>query len=223
MSRFGTRKKGLEIALHKHAAEKVVKEHLDELNSNLKDIVDGMAETIELKGHCAPGRHQRVAKWATAMAKELGLTEVQMRGIEIAASVYDIGLVRVPAQFLRDVDRLEGATLAVYRQYPAIGHAIFAKMALPWPIAEIILQHREHYDGSGFPKGLKAEAILVEARILALAGAIEDLTVHNNYREALPLDSALEEIAAHSGSRYDPEVVAACLRLFRDKGYKLPD
>ena len=95
------------------------------------------------------------------------------------------------------------------------------KIEFPWPIADIILQHRECFDGSGFPKGIKGEAILMEARVLAIAHALEDLTTYKSYRNALPLNKALEEISAHSGSKYDPEVVAACLRLFKEKGYKM--
>ena len=95
------------------------------------------------------------------------------------------------------------------------------KVDFPWPIAKIALQHRECYDGSGFPEGIKGEDILIEARILAVADAFEDLTSHRSYRSSFPLNEVLEKISSDSGSKYDPEVVDACLRLFKEKGYKM--
>jgi HD-GYP domain-containing protein (c-di-GMP phosphodiesterase class II) len=111
--------------------------------------------------------------------------------------------------------------LTMYQGYPQAGHDALKKIEFPWPIAETILQHRECYDGSGFPQRIRGEEILIEARILAVAVALEDLTTHRSYRNAFSLDHALEEISAHSGSKYAPDVVAACLRLFKEKGYKL--
>jgi HD-GYP domain-containing protein (c-di-GMP phosphodiesterase class II) len=95
------------------------------------------------------------------------------------------------------------------------------KLEFPWPIADIVLQHRECFDGSGFPLGIKGEAILIEARILAIADAIKELTTHRSFRVAFPLNEVLEIISSHSGSKYDPKVVTACLRLFNEKGYKM--
>ena len=95
------------------------------------------------------------------------------------------------------------------------------KIECLWPIADIVHQHRECYDGSGFPKGIKGEAILIEARILAVANTLEDLTTHRGYRNAFPLSEALADISTNSGKKYDPKVVAACLRLFREKGFQM--
>jgi HD-GYP domain-containing protein (c-di-GMP phosphodiesterase class II) len=151
----------------------------------------------------------------------MGLSDFQVQGIELAAAVYDIGLMTIPIEFLQDNERLDGIKLTLYQGYPQTGHDALKKIEFPWPIAEIILQHRECFDGSGFPRGIKGEDIIVEARILAVATALEDLTTHRSYRNAFPLNEALEEISSHSGSRYDPAVVAACLRLFKEKGYKM--
>jgi HD-GYP domain-containing protein (c-di-GMP phosphodiesterase class II) len=111
--------------------------------------------------------------------------------------------------------------LTLYQGYPQAGHDILKKIEFPWPITEIILQHRECFDGSGFPHGIREEDILIEARILAVATALKDLTTHKSFRNAFPLNEALEKISSHSGSKYDPEVVEACLRLFREKGYTM--
>jgi HD-GYP domain-containing protein (c-di-GMP phosphodiesterase class II) len=102
-----------------------------------------------------------------------------------------------------------------------MSYEILEKVDFPWPIAKIALQHRECYDGSGFPEGIKGEDILIEARILTVADAVEDLTSHRSYRNSFPLSEVLEIISSHSGSKYDPEIVAACLKLFKEKGYKL--
>jgi HD-GYP domain-containing protein (c-di-GMP phosphodiesterase class II) len=139
----------------------------------------------------------------------------------MAAYVYDIGLVSMPISIIQDSGKLTGIMLSLYRKYPQYSHDILEEVNFPWPVANIVLQHREFLDGSGFPKGIKGEDILIEARILAVADAIEDLTSHRSYRNAFPLDKALEEISSHSGSKYDPKVVAACLRLFNETGYKM--
>jgi HD-GYP domain-containing protein (c-di-GMP phosphodiesterase class II) len=101
-----------------------------------------------------------------------------------------------------------------------LSYDILKEVNFLWPIANIALQHRECYDGSGFPRGIKGKDILIEARILAVAHALEDLTTNKSYRNAFPLKQALDEIKAHRGSQYDPDVVDAFLRLFNEKGYK---
>ncbi len=207
-----TERKQAEIALQESHAR---------LERNLKGAIDVISETIEAKGPYAPGHHRHVSALTSAIARELGLTDFQVQGIELAAAVYDIGLINIPIEFLQDSERLDGVKLTLYQGYPKTGHDALKKIEFPWPIAEIILQHRECYDGSGFPQGIRGEEILIEARILAVANALEDLTTHKSFRNAFPLNEALEEISAHSGSKYDQEVVAVCLRLFKEKGYKM--
>jgi response regulator RpfG family c-di-GMP phosphodiesterase len=208
-----------EITVRKQAEESLQESHA-KLERNLKGTIDVLSETIEGKGPYAPGHHRRVAALASAIAWEMGLTPFQVQGIELAAAVYDIGLINIPIEFLQDTSRLEGIKLTLYQGYPRAGHDALKKIEFPWPIADIVLQHRECFDGSGFPQGIKGADILIEARILAVADAIEDLTVHRSYRNALPMEEALAVISKHSGSRYDPDVVGACQRLIQEKGYK---
>ena len=191
------------------------------LERNLKGAIDVISETIERKGPYAIGHHRRVSTLASAIARETRLTDFQMQGIELAAAVYDVGLMTIPIELVQDNERLDGIKLTMYQGYPQTGHDALNKIEFPWPIAEIILQHRECFDGSGFPRGLKGEEILIEARVLAVAVAFEELTTHKSFRSAFPLSGALKEISSHSGFKYDPEVVAACLRLFKEKGYKM--
>jgi len=202
-------------------AETALQESHTKLERNLKGAIDVISETIERKGPYPPGHHRHVSALTSAIAIEMGLTDFQAQGIELAAAVYDIGLMTVPIEFLKDNERLEGLKLTMYQGHPQAGHDALKKIEFPWPIAETILQHRECYDGSGFPQGIRGEVILIEARILAVAAALEDLTTHKSFRSAFPLSAALDKISSESGSKYDPEVVAACLRLFREKGYQL--
>lgn len=211
---------GQEIIERKKAEADLQESHA-RLERNLKRTIDVISETIEKKGSYPPGHHRRVSAFASAIAREMGLIPFQAQGVDLAAAVYDIGLVNIPPEFLQDTNRLEGTRLTLYQGYPQTGHDALKTIEFPWPIADIILQHREFFDGSGFPQGLSREEILIEARVLSVAVALEDLTSHRSFRNAFPLSEALEEVSSHSGSKYDPEVVAACLRLFTEKGYKM--
>jgi len=210
----------IELALHKHGIELNLQKNHARIYGSMKGMIEAIAETIELRGPYTPGHHERVSRLAAAIAREMGLTDFQVEGIELASCIYDIGTVNIPAEILQDVERLEGIKLTIYQTYPEAAYDTLKKVECIWPIADIVLQHRECYDGSGFPRGIKGEEILIEVRVLSVAVALEDLTTHRSFRNAFPLSEAFEEISSHSGSRYDPEVVAACLRLLREKGFK---
>jgi putative two-component system response regulator len=202
-------------------AEAALQESHAKVERNLKGAIDVISGTIEAKGPYPPGHHRHLSALASAIAREMGLTDFQVQGIELAAAVYDIGLMTIPIEFLQDNERLDGIKLTLYQGYPQIGHDALKKIEFPWPIAEIILQHRECFDGAGFPQGTRGDDILIEARILTVATALKDLTTHKSFRNAFPLSEALEKISSHTGSKYDPEVVTACLKLFNEKGYKM--
>ena len=211
----------IEMALHKHRVDKEMKDSLDRLTMSYTGTIKAFAEAIELRGPYANGHHQRVAELAHAIAKEMGLPGFSLEGLWLAAHVYDISFVNMPVEIIHFSDRLSEPSLTLYRNYPQSSYDILKEVDFPWPIAKITLQHRECFDGSGFPQGIKGEDILTEARILAVADAIEDLTSRRAFRKAFPLSEALEEISSHSGSKYDPKVAAACLKLFNEKGYKM--
>jgi response regulator RpfG family c-di-GMP phosphodiesterase len=210
----------IEMALHKHRVDKEIKDYLDRLTRCYTGTMKAFSGAIELRGPYAPGHHQRVAYFAHAVAKEMGLPDFSVEGLWLAAHVYDISLVNMPGEILLDAGRLTGHSLTLYRNYPQLSYDILKEVNSLWPIADIVLQHRECFDGSGFPRGIKGADILIEAKILAVAHALEELTSRRAYRDALPLKQALDEISAHRGSQYDPDVVDACLRLFNEKGYK---
>ena len=209
----------IEMALHKHWADKNIRSYLDRLTKCFKGAVDAVMGAIELRGPYTPGHHQRVAGYTNAIANEMGLTGFSIEGLLLAAYVYDVSLVNMPAEILQDSGQSAGINLAIYKTYPQMSYNILKEVDFPWPIADIVLQHRECYDGSGFPQGIKGEDILLRARILAVADAIEDLTSHRVFRNAFPLNEVLEKISANSGSRYDPKVVDVCLKLFKEGGF----
>lgn len=213
----------IEIALYNYEMEMALRESRDRLERNLKGAIAVISEIVELKSAFTQGYHHRVAQSASAIAQKMGLSDFQVRGIELAAAVYDIGLTGIPIELLQDAEQLEGTKLALYKGYPTKGYNMLKQIDFPWPIADIILQHCEHFDGAGFPKGIKGKDILIEARILAVAAALGDLTSHRSFRNALTIEAALEEISKQKGTSFDPEVVDACLRIFNEKGYKLSD
>jgi len=211
----------IELALHRqHIDNNLIKNHAG-IYESMKGMIEAIAETIELRGPHTAGHHKRVSQLASAIAREIGLTDFQIEGIELASRIYDIGMVNIPVDILAESERLEGNRLTIYQTYPEAAYDTLKKIECIWPIANIVLQHRECYDGSGFPRGIRGESILIEARILAVTVAIEELTTHRIFRKAFPLSEALEELSSGSSTKYDPDVVTACLRLFKEKGYKI--
>jgi response regulator RpfG family c-di-GMP phosphodiesterase len=207
----------IEMALHKHRVDKEIKDYLDRLVKCYRGTIKAFAGAIELRGPYAPGHHQRVGEYARAITGKMGLSDFSVEGLRLAAHVYDISLVTMPTEILQNTGHLTGHSLTLYRNYPQLSYDILKDVDFPWPVADIVLQHRECWDASGFPRGIKGKDILIEARILAVADALEDLTCHRVYRNAFPLRQALDEICAHRGSQYDPDVVDACLRRFNEK------
>lgn len=207
----------IEMALHKHRLEKGVNDYLARLIKCYRGTIESVSGAIELRGPYSPGHHRRVAEFAQAIARKMGLSNFSIEGTCLAAYVYDVGLVRIPLSVIQDSGQLTGLKLNLYRSYPKMSYEILEKIDFPWPVADIVLQHCECYDGSGFPRGIKKNDILIEARVLAVAHALEDLTSHKSFRNAFPMNQALDEIKFYRESKYDPNVVDICVRLFRDK------
>jgi len=210
----------IEMALHRHLVDREINDRLDRLTRSYEGTIHAFSGAIELRGRYTPlGHHQRVAFIAHGIAKEMGLSDFSAEGLWLAAHVYDISLVNMPVKILMGASQLTGRRLTKYCKYPQLSYDILKPLDFPWPIADIILQHRECFDGSGYPRGIKGEDILIEAKILAVAIAVEDLTSIGIFRKAFPLKQAFDEIFTSRGSQYDPDVVDSCLRLFNEKGY----
>jgi putative nucleotidyltransferase with HDIG domain len=167
------------------------------------------------------GHEHQVAELAVAIAREMGLPDHQVEGIQVAATVHDLGKARLPAEIVNKPSSLTHAEFTFIKTHTLIGYNLLKDITSPWPIAEIVLQHHERLDGSGYPNGLKGKRILMEARIVAVADTVDAMASPRSYKAGLGIEAALEEITAGSGKYYDPEVVAACVRLFREKGFSL--
>jgi PAS domain S-box-containing protein/putative nucleotidyltransferase with HDIG domain len=197
-------------------------QHSDEtVKQALAGTIQAIALTIEKRDPYTAGHQRRVANLCAAIARELGLSEDRITGLRLGASIHDIGKIYVPAEILIRPGELSPMEFEFIKTHPQVGFDILKDVKLPWPVADMIYQHHEHLDGSGYPRGLMGDAILLEARILTVSDVTEAMMSHRPYRPARGLDAALEEITAHRGIYYDPAVVDACLHLMRDKRFNL--
>ncbi len=198
-------------------------QHLALMRSNLLDTVKAIATIVEMRDPYTAGHQVRVAGLAVAIATQMGLGEDQVQGIHLAGVVHDLGKIQIPAEILSKPGKLNAIEYSYIKTHAQAGFDILSGIKFPWPIAQMVLQHHERLDGSGYPQGLKEGDILPEARILAVADVVEAMSSHRPYRPALGVEAALEEIARGSGLQYDPTVVAACVKVVGDNGMKLPD
>jgi len=200
--------------------QEVLKRTLGRLRKTLEGIVQTISLTVELRDPYTAGHQQRVANLARAIAEQIGLSEERTEGIYMAGIIHDLGKIAIPAEILSKPGKITEIEFSMIKTHPRIGYDILENIEFPWPIAEIVLQHHERMDGSGYPQGLSGEGILLEARILAVADVVEAMASHRPYRPALGIDKALEEITQNQGILYDPTVVEACLKVFTEKGFK---
>jgi len=189
------------------------------LQAALDGTVRAIGLTTEMRDPYTAGHQRRATELAVAIAEELYLPEEVIDGIRAAGLMHDIGKLAVPAEILSKPSALTDVEMSLIRAHPTSAFDILKTVAFPWPVAEIVLQHHERLDGSGYPQGLKAGEIRPEAKILCVADVIEAMASHRPYRAALGIGAALEEIEMHRGTRYAPDVVDACVRLFREKGF----
>lgn len=211
----------LEDMVDERTAE--LKKRESELKTSLLEFIAALASTLAMRDPYTSGHQKRVAHLAGAIAKQLKLSSDQQEGIHLAGIVHDIGKIQVPAEILSKSGRLTEIEFSLIKQHPQSGYEILKTIRFPWPIAQIVLQHHERMDGSGYPQGLKGDAILMESRIIAVADTVEAMASHRPYRPGLGVDAALEEIIRFRDVKYDPQVVDACEALFRKQGYVLPN
>jgi len=200
-------------------AEEVLLDATERLSKSLDGTVQAVSMVVEARDPYTAGHQKRTADLAKAIAEEMGFPEDRVEFIRIAASIHDIGKIAVPAEILSKPAKLTEVEFSLVKVHPVTGHDILRDIDFFWPIADVVLQHHERMDGSGYPNGLTGKDILPEARVLAVADVIEAILSHRPYRSALGLDFALEEISANRGILYDPEVVGTCLKLFQEKGF----
>lgn len=192
----------------------------DKLHHALQAMIEAIATTVEMRDPYTAGHQRRVAQLATAIAREMELPADRALGIHLAGTVHDLGKVSVPAEILVKPTRLSEVEFTLVKGHAQNGYEILKGVSFPWPIARMVREHHERLDGSGYPLGLKGEAILLESRILAVADVVEAMASHRPYRPGLGIDAALAEIVKGRGKVYHPEAVDACLRLFREKDFR---
>ena len=185
----------------------------------LKETVNALVTVGEKRDPYTAGHQHRVAQLSEAIGKELGLSDKQLEALSIAGTLHDIGKIHIPSDILNKPGRLTKLEFELIQTHPEISHDIINRIPFELPVAEIVIQHHERLDGSGYPKGLKGEEIYLEAKILAVADVVEAMASHRPYRPAIGLDKAMEEIKAGIGTHYDQQVVEACVRLINEKGF----
>jgi len=201
-------------------AEEELEQSYRKLKKILEGVVQAVALTVEIRDPYTAGHQRRVSQLSSAIAKEMNLTLDQIEEIHIAGVLHDIGKISVPAEIRSKPGRLNENEMNLLKAHPQTGYDILKKIDFPWSLAKIVLQHHERVDGSGYPAGLSGKEILLEARILGVADVVEAMSSHRPYRPALGINKALEEISKNRGILYDTEVVNACLKVFKEKGFK---
>lgn len=192
------------------------------LQTALVDTIGAMARTLEKRDPYTAGHQRRVADLAVAIGRYLGLSEHRLQGLSLGAAIHDIGKIYVPAEILNRPGKLSAEEFALIKTHPVVGHDILKGVDFPWPIADMVLQHHERVDGTGYPAGLKGEQILMEARILAVADVVEAITAHRPYRPALGIEAGLDIVKHGRGTMFDPEVTDACITLVESGAYRFP-
>ena len=195
--------------------------HEEILRKSLEDSIQAIAATVEVRDPYTSGHQKRVAELAMALAREMGLPEERIHGLHLAGVVHDVGKISVPAEILSKPGKLSQLEHTLIQGHAEAGYEILKDIDFPWPIATIVWQHHERFDGSGYPQGLKGEAILLESRIMAVADVVEAMASHRPYRPTLGIEVALDEIERGRGIKYDPVVADACLRVFREGTFAL--
>jgi putative nucleotidyltransferase with HDIG domain/PAS domain S-box-containing protein len=190
------------------------------LRKIFEQTVNALSSAVGKRDPYTTDHQRRVTILACAIAKEMGLTEEQVNGIRLAGMLHDIGKLAVPSEILSKPTRLSEAEFTIIKTHPRVASDILKAIEFPWPISDIVLQHHERIDGSGYPLGLSEKNILLETRILSVADVVEAISSHRPYRPAYSLEYTLEEISKNKGVIYDPNVVDVCLRLFHEKNFK---
>ncbi len=204
--------------------KRVREEHqrsLVRLESSMEAAIKAMVTTLEMRDPYTAGHERRVCQLAVAIARELGLPEDEIHGINLAAAVHDMGNIQIPAEILVKPSSLNQLEFRMIQSHPQAGYDILKNIDFPWPVADYVRQHHERLDSSGYPHGLKGDQMLRGSKIVAVADVVEAMVSHRPYRPAYSIERSLGEILAHRGTRYDPAAVDACVRLFRDKGFAL--
>ncbi|MCK4308200.1 response regulator [candidate division WOR-3 bacterium] len=214
------------VEYNKRLIKKLGKKVLDlekskkRLQKTMEDIIYTIGKIAETRDPYTSGHQKNVSQIAIFIAQEMKLPQDKIEGVRIASLVHDIGKISLPAEILNKPTKLSEIEYSLIKEHSQTGYDILKSIDFPWPVAEIVLQHHERLNGSGYPQGLKGDDILLEAKIIGVVDVVEAMSSHRPYRPALGIDAALEEISKNKGILYDSEVVDVCLKLFKEKEFK---
>jgi putative nucleotidyltransferase with HDIG domain len=200
--------------------EQELQRSLKRLEKTMESTIEAITTTIETRDPYTTGHQMRVTDLACAIARVMELPPTQIEGIRVAGLMHDIGKIAIPTEILSKPGKLNQVEFSMIQTHSKVGYNILKKIEFAWPVARIVLQHHERWNGSGYPHGIRGEDILLEARILAVADVMEAMASHRPYRPSVGLDKALDEISTNSGILYDPAVAKACETAFTQAGFK---
>ena len=206
----------------KKRAEEQIRRHMAQLETAFMSTVQVATTLSEMRDPYTAGHERRVAEIAVAIGAELGFDARRLEGLRVAGYLHDVGKITIPAEILAKPGKLTPIEFQLIKGHAQASYDVLKAVEFPWPVAGVALQHHERIDGSGYPQGLEGEAILIEARIMAVADVVEAMSSHRPYRPGLGIEVALAEIERGRGTSYDADAVDACLRLFREKHYQFP-
>jgi len=200
--------------------EKKLKQSYRKLRKTTDNTINIIAKIVETRDPYTAGHQQKVSQLATSIARKMKLPQDRVERIRIASLIHDIGKISIPAEILSKPYKLTEEEFNLIKHHPKTGYDILRLIDFSWPVAEIVLQHHENINGTGYPGGLKGDEILLEAKIICVADVVEAMSSHRPYRAALGIDKALEEISQNKGILYEPEVVDACIKIFKKESFK---
>lgn len=198
---------------------KKLKDQLESLTRILDQTINALALAIQMRDPYTALHQRQVTDLVCAIAEELDFAPERLKGLEVASALHDIGKIGIPLDILIKPGKITELEYSLIKEHSKVGYNILKEIKFPWPVAQIVLQHHERIDGSGYPAGLRCNDILLEAKIIAVADVVEAMTSHRPYRSSLGLDMAINEITCEKGQKFDPEVVDACLKVFANKSF----
>jgi response regulator RpfG family c-di-GMP phosphodiesterase len=211
----------VESRIYQKNLEQTVAERTDQLRQTLDGVIQVLALSVETRDPYTAGHQRRVAGLSQAIGGKMGLSPETREGLRLAGIIHDLGKIAIPAEILSTPRPLSAIEYQLIKTHAQVGYDILKDIQFPWPISRMVLEHHERMNGSGYPNGLSGDQTLLDSRILMVADVVEAIASHRPYRPAFGIDIALAEIKKNKGLLYDSEVANACLRLFREKGFKL--
>ncbi|MEA2015152.1 MAG: response regulator [Actinomycetota bacterium] len=210
----------ISVYMDQKLSEEKLEESCHKINTLFDCITKTLAYIIEVRDPYTSGHQKKVAMLASAIAEEIGLDEETVEAINTTALIHDIGKLKIPASILTKPGKLTDVEFKMIKTHPSVGYEMLKDIEFPYPVADIVLQHHERLDGSGYPKGLKSKDISLEAKIIAVAGAMEAMTSHRPYRPSLGLETAIGEIKKVDRKKYDQKIVDISIKILRNNAFR---